>query len=71
MNIEDIAYFELKKELPGVNIGTQVVILPVRSQLTVNGIDFPIDFGLKFPDWFKPITHEEHAQRVQSNFPKI
>ena len=65
----NIQYFELAKELPLCSIGSQVAIYDAdgESYLYVNGIQLPINTAIKEPDWFIPITKEEHSARCKNN----
>jgi len=65
----NIQYFELAKELPLCPIGSQVTLYDAdgESCLYVNGIQLPINTAIKEPDWFIPITKEEHSARCKTN----
>lgn len=69
---KNTVYFILKKELPSAKIGDQVDICPAegREHLFVNGIELPIDFAKKYPDWFRPVYQDEHEKLCRSNFIK-
>ena len=38
-----------------------------RECLIINGIEMPIDFALKYPEWFNPVTIEEHLAICKNN----
>ena len=69
----NIAYFELAKEMPLSPIGSQVIICDAdgRECLIVNGIEMPIDTAMKEPDWFTPISKEEHIKMCHENLIKF
>ena len=66
----NIVYFELAKEMPISPIGSQVMFwrgFGDSEYLMVNGIKMPIDTAMKQPDWFTPITKEEHKKKCREN----
>jgi len=68
-----IRYFHLKKELPSGNIGDMVSLSDTdgSKQLSINGISMPLDFAKKYPDWFEPVTDEEHIEIIHNNLVKL
>ena len=65
----NIVYFELAKEMPLCPIGSQVIIWYEDDSecLMVNGIKMPIDTAIKHPDWFTPISNQEHYYTCYEN----
>ena len=66
----NIVYFELAKEMPLSPIGSQVDFfrdVGDMEYLFVNGIEMPIDTAIKQPDWFTPISKEEHKKKCREN----
>jgi hypothetical protein len=68
----DYAYFELAKELPSAPVGTTVTIIDAdgRECLVVHGelfIELNINMANEYPEWFIPVTHEEHANKCKQN----
>lgn len=78
-----IAYFTLTKDLPGCKEGTIIQIsdadgreelyafdTPIdpndQMQLGV-GIRFRINYAIRYPDWFKAVTQEEHLAICKTN----
>lgn len=68
----NIAFFLTLKELPNCPVGSMVVICDAdgRECLWCNSIQMPLDTVKLAPDWFKPVTHQEHAQMIKDNFYK-
>ena len=64
-----VKYYLLKKELPNCKINDIVNIFQVSGSkyLSVNDIQFPIEFGEKFSEWFQPVSNEEHLQLCKEN----
>ena len=65
----NIVYFELAKEMPLSPIGSQVDFfrdVGDMEYLFVNGIEMPIDTAIKQPDWFTPISKEEHKKKPEN-----
>ena len=67
--MSNIEYFILLKELPNTPIGTQLTISEIRGVKVIStyGIEIEYDLALKTPDWFKPITLEEHKSLFKNN----
>jgi hypothetical protein len=66
-----IAYFKLAKEMPLSPVGTQVDICHAdgrESLLIGTWIAFSYDMAIEEPEWFIPVTHEEHQAIVRENF---
>jgi len=73
-----IQYFTLLKPMPGADIGSTVTIISAdgRECLIIHGspevagecmvrnvsIEMHIDMAKDYPDWFKPVTEEEHKE---------
>ena len=56
--------------MPLCPIGSQVELAidtDGREYLEVNGIEMPIDTAIKQPDWFTPISKEEHKKKCREN----
>lgn len=73
----NIEYFTLTKEMPGCPIGSVVGINDAdgRENLYILNpehaspltIEMHIETAIKYPDWFKPITKEEHIAICKEN----
>ena len=71
---ENYKLFELAKEMPLCPIGSQVVMaidVGGREYLRVNEITMPIDIAMEEPDWFTPISKEEHKKICHENVIKF
>ena|ERR1035437_11019284 len=69
----NVHHFKLSKELPGCQIGDTVSICDAdgRENLSINGIEMPIDYAQKNPDWFSPASFEEHLNDCKENTVKF
>ena len=76
-NYPGIQYFKLKKEMPGAPVGTivshdgNVGCLVIHGYLgnghKTDGINMGIEMAGMHPDWFEPITIEQHKKICQEN----
>lgn len=68
----NIAFFLTLKELPNCPVGSMVTISDAdgRECLWCNSIQMPLDTAKLAPDWFSPVTHQEHIQMIKDNFYK-
>lgn len=65
--LENIKYFELKKELFGHPIGSQVVINKGDSPcLLIEGIRVPIEYASNY-EWLEPVTVEQYKILFENN----
>ena len=76
----NIAHFVLAKEMPSAKIGTIVTIADNdgSERLYINeftedgvcfgeGISLDIGFAKRYPEWFTPITKEEHYKKCNES----
>lgn len=68
-NKNDIVYFTLKQPMPGVAVGSMVSIIDRDGEhcLRVENIELPIEFAKKYPEWFQPVTLDEHEKLTKQN----
>jgi hypothetical protein len=67
-----VAYYELIRPLPSLAVGTMV------SPASDDGgpywicgpLVFPDDFPTIYPDWFRPVSQEEHRERCRVSLTK-
>lgn len=70
---DNIAYFELVKDLPCAPVGTQVIIKESESDPAlkiisdIGTIVLPYEAAIHSSEWFKPISFEEQRSRFDSS----
>jgi len=64
-----IDYFTLAKEIPSGKVGDVVTIIDAdgRECLFINQVEFALDYAKKYPEWFTPVTQEEHLKICKEN----
>lgn len=69
----EIVYYRLLKELPGAEVGDIVKkCYGFDTCFVVEKSDtrFPIAYAEIYPNWFEPVSKEEHMKMCKENFIK-